>query len=89
MPNPSGLNAHDTVATLTDHLRAALTLADTAAASRSYDPRMPTALITGTSTGIGEACAALLAARGWTVYAGVREPDGERLTRTHTGDIGP
>jgi TDG/mug DNA glycosylase family protein len=28
MPNPSGLNAHDTVATLTDHLRAALALAD-------------------------------------------------------------
>ena len=24
MPNPSGLNAHDTVASLTDHLRAAL-----------------------------------------------------------------
>ena len=28
MPNPSGLNAHDTVATLTDHLRAALELAN-------------------------------------------------------------
>ena len=28
MPNPSGLNAHDTVASLTDHLRAALALAD-------------------------------------------------------------
>ena len=27
---------------------------------------MPTALITGTSTGIGEACVALLAAQGWT-----------------------
>ena len=51
---------------------------------------MPTALITGTSTGIGEACAALLAARGWTVYAGVRrEPDGQRLTTAHTGDIRP
>ena len=51
---------------------------------------MPTALITGTSTGIGEACVALLAQRGWTVYAGVRrEPDGERLTATHTGDIRP
>ena len=51
---------------------------------------MPTALITGTSTGIGEACAALLAATGWTVYAGVRrEPDGERLTANHAGDIRP
>jgi len=30
MPNPSGLNAHDTVATLTDRLRAALALADRA-----------------------------------------------------------
>ncbi|MFA5884056.1 MAG: mismatch-specific DNA-glycosylase [Acidimicrobiia bacterium] len=28
MPNPSGLNAHDTVASLADHLRAAMTLAD-------------------------------------------------------------
>jgi NAD(P)-dependent dehydrogenase (short-subunit alcohol dehydrogenase family) len=51
---------------------------------------MPTALITGTSTGIGEACAALLAARGWTVYAGVRrERDGERLRATYTGDLRP
>src|SRR5204862_7764316 len=51
---------------------------------------MPTALITGTSTGIGEACVALLAAKGWTVYAGVRrEPDGERLAATHTGDVRP
>jgi TDG/mug DNA glycosylase family protein len=28
MPNPSGINAHDTVLTLTEHLRAALALAD-------------------------------------------------------------
>jgi hypothetical protein len=28
MPNPSGLNAHDTVASLADHLRAAMRLAD-------------------------------------------------------------
>src|SRR4051794_26861677 len=51
---------------------------------------MPTALITGTSTGIGEACVALLAAKGWTVYAGVRrDADGERIAATHTGDIRP
>ena len=35
MPNPSGLNAHDTVATLADHLRAALALADATARSQS------------------------------------------------------
>jgi NAD(P)-dependent dehydrogenase (short-subunit alcohol dehydrogenase family) len=51
---------------------------------------MPTALITGTSTGIGEACAARLADHGWTVYAGVRrEEDGERLKKQHRGDIRP
>jgi NAD(P)-dependent dehydrogenase (short-subunit alcohol dehydrogenase family) len=51
---------------------------------------MPTALITGTSTGIGEACVALLAAKGWTVYAGVRrEPDGERLAAKYAGDVRP
>src|SRR5688500_13278045 len=51
---------------------------------------MPSALITGTSTGIGEACVALLAAQGWTVFAGVRRaPDGERLATAHTGDIRP
>jgi TDG/mug DNA glycosylase family protein len=32
MPNPSGLNAHDTVATLTEHLRGALALAGSPAA---------------------------------------------------------
>ena len=51
---------------------------------------MPTALVTGTSTGIGEACAARLAERGWTVYAGVRRTeDGDRLTARHTGDLRP
>jgi NAD(P)-dependent dehydrogenase (short-subunit alcohol dehydrogenase family) len=51
---------------------------------------MPTALITGTSTGIGEACVAALAANGWTIYAGVRrERDGARLAATHSGDIRP
>ncbi|PYR57414.1 MAG: short-chain dehydrogenase/reductase, partial [Acidobacteria bacterium] len=37
-------------------------------------------LITGSSTGIGEACARRLDAAGWRVFAGVRrEEDGQRL----------
>jgi NAD(P)-dependent dehydrogenase (short-subunit alcohol dehydrogenase family) len=41
---------------------------------------MPLALITGASTGIGRASALRLAGNGWTVLAGVRDPDaGERL----------
>jgi len=39
-----------------------------------------TAVITGASTGIGEACAKRLDADGWRVFAGVRkEADGQRL----------
>jgi NAD(P)-dependent dehydrogenase (short-subunit alcohol dehydrogenase family) len=41
---------------------------------------MPVALITGASTGIGRASSLRLAASGWTVLAGVRDPAaGERL----------
>lgn len=36
---------------------------------------MPTALITGASTGIGQATALRLAKAGWTVFAGVRNDD--------------
>ena len=41
---------------------------------------VPTALITGASTGIGRATVLRLAASGWTVLAGVRKTaDGEAL----------
>jgi NAD(P)-dependent dehydrogenase (short-subunit alcohol dehydrogenase family) len=41
---------------------------------------MKSVLVTGASTGIGDACARLLAERGWHVFAGVRtEADAERL----------
>jgi NAD(P)-dependent dehydrogenase (short-subunit alcohol dehydrogenase family) len=44
----------------------------------------PSALITGASTGIGEACARYLVERGWRVFAGVRQPaDAERLAATN------
>lgn len=47
-------------------------------------------LVTGASTGIGEACAARLAGAGWRVYAGVRRTeDGDRLVSVHDGDLRP
>ncbi len=45
-----------------------------------------TVLVTGTSTGIGEATARRLASGGWTVYAGVRkQADADRLAASISG----
>lgn len=47
-------------------------------------------LVTGASTGIGEACALHFARAGWQVFAGVRlEEDGERLTAKASGRLQP
>lgn len=47
-------------------------------------------LITGTSTGIGKACALLLAQKGFNVFACVRkETDGEALIKEATGRLTP
>ncbi|MFN4183848.1 MAG: SDR family oxidoreductase [Hyphomonas sp.] len=47
-------------------------------------------LVTGASTGIGEAAARHMAARGWTVFAGVRsQKDAEALAQDASGDLRP
>lgn len=45
-----------------------------------------TILITGTSTGIGRACALYLDELGFTVYAGVRKPEDARTLRSQASD---
>jgi NAD(P)-dependent dehydrogenase (short-subunit alcohol dehydrogenase family) len=55
-----------------------------------YGDRMATYVVTGASTGIGEACARRLAAGGHRVLAGVRRAeDAERLRSTISGEIEP
>lgn len=50
----------------------------------------PAALVTGASTGIGHACTAMLSAKGWHVFAGVREnADVERLSEEFGASVTP
>ena len=44
---------------------------------------MPTVLITGTSTGFGRVTTELLAARGWRVFATMRELARKDLSSAH------
>ena len=47
-------------------------------------------VITGTSTGIGRACAERMAQEGWTVYAGIRkDADGDEVKASAQGDVRP
>jgi NAD(P)-dependent dehydrogenase (short-subunit alcohol dehydrogenase family) len=53
-------------------------------------PVARTVVVTGASTGIGEACALRLDARGWRVFAGVRrEQDGQALRRKASERLTP
>ena len=47
---------------------------------------MKTVLVTGSSTGIGEACAKRLAGRGWRVLAGVRKAGDEYIAKLREED---
>jgi NAD(P)-dependent dehydrogenase (short-subunit alcohol dehydrogenase family) len=51
----------------------------------SDSPASPAVVITGASSGIGAACACDLAARGWLVYAGVRDPEAGRALQARAG----
>jgi NAD(P)-dependent dehydrogenase (short-subunit alcohol dehydrogenase family) len=46
----------------------------------------PAAVVTGASTGIGYACAKLLAQRGFRVFAGVRRPEDAERLQTELGE---
>ena len=51
---------------------------------------MKAVVITGTSSGIGKACALRMAGEGWRVYAGVRaDEDGKTLAAEADGDLRP
>lgn len=54
-------------------------------------PALPRSLlVSGASTGIGEACARHMTARGWTVFAGVRSlKDADALKHGAMGDLRP